>query len=154
VALEAEVTGEAGPILGFSLFFLPEAEDWGASRESRTKRAAFAMPPHRLCEPASDLGGSRWVANVEAPGFGQLAQQHLYRTAAFLAEVGSEIQTELSWRDRGLFSQDFDVVFIYTTTVHVYRGTENQLLTRGYGSQATKLVPSLGSIFGGHNIVF
>lgn len=107
------------------------------------ERAAFAMALQRLCEPGSDLGGSQWVANVEAPGFGDLAIQHFYRTAAFLAEVRSEIETELSWRDRDLFSQDFDVMFIDTTSVYVYRDTEDELFRRGHSRDHKPHLPQL-----------
>jgi transposase len=72
------------------------------------------------------------LSTVEAPGFELLALQHLYRTAGFLAEVRDELEQELSWVDRGLFSRDFDLVFIDTTSLSVYRDTENDLFKRGY----------------------
>ena len=53
------------------------------------ERATFAMARQRWCAPGSDLAGSEWVKTVEAPGFDGLALQHFYRTAAFLAQVGS-----------------------------------------------------------------
>jgi hypothetical protein len=111
--------------------------------EFDVERAAFAMALQRLCEPGSDLGGSHWVLNVEAPEFGKLALQHFYRTAAFLAEVRSEIETELSWRDRDLFSQDFDVMFIDTTSVYVYRDTEDELFKRGHSRDHKPHLPQL-----------
>ena len=101
------------------------------------------MALQRLCEPGSDLGGSQWVANIEAPGFHELALQHFYRTAAFLAEVRSEIETELSWRDRDLFSQDFDLMFIDTTSIYVYRDTENELFKRGHSRDHKPHLPQL-----------
>jgi transposase len=90
------------------------------------------MALQRLCAPGSDLQGSQWVATVEAPGFEKLALQHFYRTALFLAEVRSELETALSWRDRDLFSQDFDVMFVDTTSLYVYRSEETELFKRGY----------------------
>jgi len=104
----------------------------GRKFEFDVERAAFAMALQRLCAPGSDLQGSQWVATVEAPGFEKLALQHFYRTALFLAEVRSELETELSWKDRDLFSQDFDVMFIDTTSLYVYRSKETELLKRGY----------------------
>lgn len=99
------------------------------------ERAAFAMALQRLCAPGSDLQGSGWLSTVEAPGFDVLALQHLYRTAAFLAETRQDLETELSWVDRDLFSQDFDLVFIDTTSLSVYRDTENELFKRGYSKK-------------------
>lgn len=107
------------------------------------ERATFAMALQRLCEPGSDLGGSQWVTNVEIPEFHELALHHFYRTAAFLAEVRSEIETELSWRDRDLFSQDFDLMFIDTTSVYVYRDTENELFKRGHSRDHKPHLPQL-----------
>ena len=111
--------------------------------EFDVERATFAMALQRLCEPGSDLGGSQWVGNIEAPGFHELALQHFYRTAAFLAEVRSEIETELSWRDRDLFSQDFDLMFIDTTSIYVYRDTENELFKRGHSRDHKPHLPQL-----------
>jgi transposase len=111
--------------------------------EFDVERAAFAMALQRLCEPGSDLGGSQWVANVEAPGFRELALQHFYRTVAFFAEVRSEIETELSWRDRDLFSQDFDLMFIDTTSVFMYRDAEDELFKRGHSRDHKPHLPQL-----------
>jgi hypothetical protein len=69
---------------------------------------------------------------VEAPGFEKLGLQHCYGTALFLAEIRSEMERELSWKDRNLFGQDFEVMFIDTTSLYVYRGTETELFWRGY----------------------
>jgi hypothetical protein len=100
--------------------------------EFDVERACFAMALQRLCAPGSDLQGFGWLSTVEAPGFEALALQHLYRTAGFLAEMREELEQELSWADRDLFSQDFDLVFIDTTSLSVYRDTENDLFKRGY----------------------
>jgi len=111
--------------------------------EFDVERAAFAMARQRLGEPGSELGGSQWVANVEAPGFQELALQHFYRTTAFLAEFRSDIETELSWRDRDLFSQDSDVMFIDTTSVYVYRDAEDELFKRGHSRDHKPHLPQL-----------
>ena len=58
------------------------------------ERTAFAMALQRLCAPGSDLAGSEWVKTVEAPGFEDLALQHFYRTAAFLAEVRQDLESQ------------------------------------------------------------
>jgi hypothetical protein len=103
--------------------------------EFDVERAAFAMALQRLYAPGSDLQGSGWLSTVEAPGFDVLALQHLYRTVAFLAEIRQDLETELSWMDRDLFSQDFDLVFIDTTSLSVYRDTENELFKRGFSKK-------------------
>jgi hypothetical protein len=148
--LQAHRSLQWGPALVFGRLWekqgIPEILDQ-LSQDRRfefdVERATFAMALQRLCEPGSDLGGSQWVANVEAPGFRELALQHFYRTAAFLAEVRSEIETELSWRDRDLFSQDFDVMFIDTTSVYVYRDTEDELFKRGHSRDHKPHLPQL-----------
>jgi hypothetical protein len=100
--------------------------------EFDVERACFAMALHRLCTPGSDLQASRWISTVECPGFDALSLQHFYRTTAFLAEVRDELETELSWRDRDLFSLELDVIFIDTTSLYVYRDSETDLRKRGY----------------------
>lgn len=107
------------------------------------ERAAFAMALQRLCAPGSDLQGFGWLSTMEAPGFDVLALQHLYRTAAFLAEMREELEQELSWRDRDLFSQDFDLVFIDTTSLSVYRDTEDELFKRGYSKKHRPDLPQI-----------
>jgi transposase len=107
------------------------------------ERAAFAMALQRLCEPGSDLAGSHWIGGVEAPGFRDLALQHFYRTAAFLSEMRSEMEAELSWLDRDLFSRDFDLMFIDTTSIYVYRDTENELFKRGHSRDKKPHLPQL-----------
>jgi hypothetical protein len=73
------------------------------------ERAAFAMALQRLCAPGSDLAGAAWVKTVAAPGFQGLALPHFYRTAAFLAQVREDLETELFRRDLHLFNQTLDV---------------------------------------------
>jgi len=91
------------------------------------ERASFAMALQRLCAPGSDLAGSQWISTVECPGFDTLGLQHFYRTAMFLAGVREELEVELSWRDRDLFSLELDVIFIDTTSLYVYTDVETDL---------------------------
>lgn len=111
--------------------------------EFDVERAAFAMALQRLCAPGSDLQGSGWLSTVEAPGFDVLALQHLYRTAGFLAEMKEELEEELSWVDRDLFSQDFDLLFIDTTSLSVYRDTEDELFKRGFSKKHRPDLPQI-----------
>jgi hypothetical protein len=96
------------------------------------ERAAFAMALQRLCAPGSDLAGSEWVRTVNAPGFEDLALQHFYRTAAFLAGVRQDLETRLFRRDLNLFNQTLDVVSLDTTSLYCYRDTETEWRKRGY----------------------
>jgi hypothetical protein len=81
------------------------------------ERACFALALQRLCAPGSDLQGSQWLRTVECDGFGSLELQHLYRTVGrFLAPVRGQLEQELFLRDRDLFTQKLDLVFIDTTT--------------------------------------
>ena len=100
--------------------------------EFDVERTCFAMALQRLCAPGSDLQGSHWAATVECPGFDVLALQHFYRATAFLWEIREELESKLSWKDRDLFSMDFDLVFIDTTSLYVYRDDETELRKRGY----------------------
>lgn len=96
------------------------------------ERVVFAMALQRLCRPGSDLQASRWVKTVEAPGFDAIQLQHLYRTTGFLHDVRDELQRQLFLRDRDLFSQELDLLFIDTTSLYVYRDTETDWRKRGY----------------------
>lgn len=96
------------------------------------ERVAFAMALQRLCAPGSDLQGSGWVKTIEAPGFDRLELQHFYRTCGFLAEVREQLERALYFKDRDLFSEGLDLVFIDTTSTFVYRDTETDWRKRGY----------------------
>jgi hypothetical protein len=96
------------------------------------ERAAFALALQRLCAPGSDLQGSRWIRTVQAEGFEALSLQHFYRTTSFLSAVRSDLEGELFFRDRDLFSQSVDVVFIDTTSLYVYRDTDTPMRRWGY----------------------
>jgi len=61
-----------------------------------------------------------------------LALQHFYRTAGFLSDVRQDLERELFFRDRDLFSRSVDVVFIDTTSLYVYRDTETPMRRYGY----------------------
>jgi hypothetical protein len=105
------------------------------------ERACFAMALHRLCSPGSDLQASQWIPTVECPGFDGLSLQHFYRTTGFLADVRDELEAELSWRDRDLFSLEFDLIFIDTTSLYVYRDSETELRKRGYSRDRRAELP-------------
>ncbi|MFQ5814546.1 MAG: IS1634 family transposase [Anaerolineae bacterium] len=96
------------------------------------ERVTFALALQRLCAPGSDLQGAGWIRTVEAPGFTHLALQHFYRTVAFLAEVREDLERELFLKDRDLFTQSLEVLFIDTTSLYVYRNTETAWRKRGY----------------------
>lgn len=96
------------------------------------ERACFAMALQRLCAPGSDLAGSQWIDTVQAPGFDRLALQHFYRTTGFLHDVRLDLEERLFLRDRDLFTQSLDLVFLDTTSVYVYRDTETDWRKRGY----------------------
>jgi hypothetical protein len=100
--------------------------------EFDVERVVFAMALQRLCWPGSDLQGSQWIHTVQCRGFEALALQHFYRTTGFLAEVRAELERGLFERDRDLFTQELDMVFIDTTSVYVYRDTETAYRKRGY----------------------
>lgn len=105
------------------------------------ERAVFAMALHRLCEPGSDLQCSQWVRTVEAPEFASLQLQHFYRSCGFLAEVRGALERELFFKDRDLFRQELDLVFLDTTSTYVYRETETEMRKRGYSRDRCPQLP-------------
>jgi hypothetical protein len=96
------------------------------------ERVAFAMALQRLCAPGSDLQGSRWVSTIEAAGFEALALQHFYRTCRFLYGVREILERELFERDRDLFAEGLELLFLEATSVYVHRDTETDWQKRGY----------------------
>ncbi|MBU0479359.1 IS1634 family transposase [bacterium] len=137
--IQACVTKLWGPPLVFGRLWqrqaLPEVLASLAERrrfEFDLERTAFALALQRLCCPGSDLQGSRWVDTVEEPGFEPIALQHLYRTVGWLAEVRADLERQLFARDRDLFTQELDLVFLDTTSLYVYRDTETEYRRRGY----------------------
>jgi len=97
-----------------------------------TERVSFALALQRLCRPGSDLFGSQWIETVECPGLKGVELQHLYRSVAFLANVREKLEQELFFRDRDLFTQTLDLVFIDTTSTFIWRTEESELFRRGY----------------------
>lgn len=107
------------------------------------ERVGFALALQRLCCPGSDLQGSGWVSTVEAEGFERIALHHLYRATAFLGEVREELERELFERDRDLFKQQLDLVFLDTTSVFIYRRQETEWRKRGYSRDHRPDLPQL-----------
>jgi hypothetical protein len=107
------------------------------------ERVCFAMALQRLCHPGSDLQGSEWVRTVEAPGMDRISLQHFYRTAGFLYGVREALERELFFRDRDLFTQSLDVVFIDTTSTYVFRTEETEWRKRGYSRDRRGDLPQL-----------
>lgn len=148
--LAARTAKTWGPALVFGRLWesqgLPELLDHlalGRKFEFDLERAVFALALQRLCAPGSDLQGSGWVQTVEAPGFEDLALQHFYRTTAFLAEVREDLESRLFRRDRDLFNQTLDLVFIDTTSLYCYRDGETELRRRGYSRDRRPELPQL-----------
>lgn len=106
-------------------------------------RVSLALALQRLCDPGSDLQGSEWVHTVEARGFEQIQLHHLYRTVGWLAEVRGELERELFLRDRDLFTQELDLVFLDTTSTYVYRGEETEYARRGYSRDRRADLPQM-----------
>lgn len=97
------------------------------------ERACFGLTLQRLCAPGSDLQGAGWLRTIEAPGLAALELQHLYRTVGgFLPGVREDLERELFFRDRDLFTQTLDLVFIDTTSTFIWRSEETPLRRRGY----------------------
>jgi len=107
------------------------------------ERVSFAMALQRLCCPGSDLQGAGWIRTVEASNFETIELQHLYRTTGFLAEVREDLERELFARDRNLFTQSLDLVFIDTTSIYVYRAEETEWRLRGYSRDHRPDLPQL-----------
>src|ERR1700689_1454108 len=109
--LQAHQARAWGPALVFERLWqrqgVPELlARWIGKRdfEFDVERVAFALALQRLCAPGSDLQGSAWVRTVECEGFDRIALQHMYRTVGFLASVREDIEKDLFFRDRDLFS--------------------------------------------------
>lgn len=138
--LQAHAARAWGPALVFGRLWeqqgLPEIVAWlarGRRFDFDLERACFALALQRLCAPGSDLQGAAWVRTIECPGVEGLALHHLYRTVGgFLAVHRAELERELFLRDRDLFTQTLDLVFIDTTSTFVWRPEESPLRRRGY----------------------
>ncbi len=137
--LEAHTARAWGPALVFERLWqhqgLPDLLArlaQGRRFEFEVERVAFALALQRLCAPGSDLQGAAWLRTVECPGFEPIELQHLYRTVGFLAAVRDPLEKDLFLRDRDLFSQGLDLVFIDTTSTFIYRTEQTELRRRGY----------------------
>lgn len=137
--LRARSSRAWGPALVFGRLWesqgLPEILR-GLARDRKfhfdVERVVFAMALQRLSCPGSDLQASSWVETVEAPGFDALMLQHFYRTTGFLYDVRGELEQRLFLKDRDLFSQSLDVIFLDTTSVYVWRDSETAWRKWGY----------------------
>jgi hypothetical protein len=107
------------------------------------ERVAFALALQRLCAPGSDLQGAAWAQTVEAPGFDDLALHHFYRTVPWLAAIRHELEQDLFFQHRDLFSAELDLVFVDTTSVYLYRDGESALIRRGYSRDRRPELPQL-----------
>jgi hypothetical protein len=139
-----------GPALVFGRLWerqgLPEILDRHAEGRRfgfEPERVAFALALQRLCAPGSDLQGAAWAHTVEAPGFEDLALHHFYRTVPWLATIRHELEQDLFFQHRDLFSAELDLVFVDTTSVYLYRDGESALVRRGYSRDRRPDLPQL-----------
>lgn len=137
--LEAHSARAWGPALVFSRLWEQQGVPEILSRLIRGRqfgfdfeRVAFALALQRLSAPGSDLQGSQWVSTVECEGFDAIELQHMYRTVGVLGVLREDLERELFVRDRDLFTQTLDIVFIDTTSTFIYRDEETTLRRRGY----------------------
>jgi Transposase DDE domain len=139
-----------GPALVFGRLWerqgLPEILDRHAEGRRfgfEPERVAFALALQRLCAPGSDLQGAAWTHTVEAPGFEDLALHQFYRTVPWLATIRHELEQDLFFQHRDLFSAELDLVFVDTTSVYLYRDGESALVRRGYSRDRRPDLPQL-----------
>jgi hypothetical protein len=137
--IQAHAARSWGPALVFERLWREQGVDELIRRLSHNRRfefdperVSFALALQRLSAPGSDLQGSAWVHTVECPGFANIELWHMYRTVGWLSEVRDELEKSLFLRDRDLFSQTLDLVFIDTTSTFIYRTEETALRRRGY----------------------
>lgn len=138
--VQAHAARSWGPALVFERLWQEQGVDAllgellrGRRFEFDPERVAFALALQRLSPvPGSDLQGSSWVRTVESRGFADIELQHMYRTVGWLSEVRDELERALFLRDRDLFTQTLDLVFIDTTSTYIYRPEESALHRRGY----------------------
>jgi hypothetical protein len=138
--VQAHAARSWGPALVFGRLWQEQGVDAllgelarGRRFEFDPERVAFALALQRLLPvPGSDLQGSSWVRTVQCRGFDAIELQHMYRTVGWLSEVRDELERALFLRDRDLFTQTLDLVFIDTTSTYIYRPEETALRRRGY----------------------
>lgn len=123
--LEVESDKIWGPVLVFDrlwdeLGLKALLRDVGRRRkiEFDFERMIFAQVLQRLCEPGSDLRGSKWIETVHEPGFAALRLPHFYRSLAPLWSAKERIELALYERGLDLFNQELDLVFFDTTTTY------------------------------------
>jgi hypothetical protein len=107
------------------------------------ERVAFALALQRLCAPGSDLQGAAWTQTIEAQGFAELALHHFYRTVPWLAAIRHELERDLFFQGRDLFSGELDLVFVDTTSVYLYRDGVSALVRHGYSRDRRPDLPQL-----------
>jgi hypothetical protein len=138
--VQAHAARSWGPALVFERLWQQQGVDAllrelarGRLFEFDPERVAFALALQRLSAvPGSDLQGSAWVRTVECSGFADIELQHMYRTVGWLSEVRDDLEKSLFMRDRDLFTQTLDLVFIDTTSTFIYRREPTALRRRGY----------------------
>jgi hypothetical protein len=137
-----------GPTLVFSRLWekqgLPEVLGrWATGRKFGfdPERVAFALALQRLCKPGSDLAGSDWVRKVV--GLPEIALHQMYRTAGWLCEIREGLERDLFYRDRDLFTQELDLVFLDTTSTYIYRDEETEYCKRGYSRDHRPDLPQM-----------
>jgi hypothetical protein len=128
-ALEVESDRTWGPVLVFDrlweeLGLQGLLRDVGRRRKLAFdfERMVFAQVLQRLCEPGSDLRGSKWIDTVHEPSFAPLQLRHFYRCLAPLWSAKTRIERALYERGLDLFNQTLDLVFFDTTSTY-FEGT-------------------------------
>lgn len=108
-------------------------------------RVAFAMALQRLMSPGSDRQGSEWVKTVELGETEEIPLHRFYRCCGFLQEVREELERQLFLRDRDLFTEELDLVFVDTTSTFIYRDSlkQTELRKRGYSRDHRGDLPQL-----------
>lgn len=139
-----------GPVTVFERLWRKQGLDEILGRLSRDRRyrfdvgrTAFALALHRIVAPGSDLACTRWLRHLEGEGLREIALQHLYRTVGFLSEVRADLEQELFFRDRDLFSGPLDLVFLDTTSIYGYRDRETPLRKRGHSRDHRSDLPQV-----------
>src|ERR687892_553752 len=107
------------------------------------ERVAFALALQRLCAPGSDLQGAAWAETVEAPGFAHLALHHFYRTVPCLAAIRHELERDLFFKGRDLFSAELALGLVDTSAIYPYRAGVGDLVRHGYSRDRRPDLPQL-----------
>jgi len=121
------------------LNFLARGRKFGFDPE----RVAFLLALQRLCYPGSDLMGSSWLKTLEGDGITGVELHQMYRTVGWLADVREELERELFFKDREVFNEELDLVFLDTTSTYVYRDEETEFCRRGYSRDRKPELPQM-----------